>query len=118
MAFNRARLNTRRAPSTRDVAFQESVRVRYLFQACHRAVMQLVASIPQAPKRRDLVVAGSLPRRQRQTRIGPDRYPENVQSCRRVLGRREALREGQLVARVQRRSVTRRATLPREDLLS
>src|SRR4029077_2068955 len=97
--------------STADVALFETIGIKHLLQTRRRAVMQIVTAIPDTLEHRHLVIAGPLPRSQRETWISADRHWQDVERLRDVGRQCETSSKGDLVARVERRSMTRGATL-------
>ena len=104
-----------REPARRVCVFKP-IRVEHFLQARRRTVMQIMSAVPNSFKRWNLVVTGSLACRKREANIGANRDWQNIERCRLILWRGEALRECQLITRVQWRDVAPRATFSLKDL--
>src|SRR5580700_1527952 len=96
----------------------QSIRVEHFLQTCRRAVVQVISAIPQALQGRDLVIARSLPRLCRQSRVRASGNIQYVQRHRFVLWDLKSRREGNFVVRVERWRMAVRAALTQEDRLA
>ena len=118
MALDRARFPARRAPPAWEMGFLQPVRVEHLFQARNGSIVQVMPAIPQPLERRHFVVARPFAGFQCQTSVCANRDRKNVEAGPPIVRRSKPIREGQLVIRIERRSVTADATFALKDLLS
>src|SRR5262249_49592655 len=101
-------------PARRLVLALQAARVEPVLERGDRSVVLERTSVPEAPQRQHLVIAGAPPRAECQRRAGPDRLFQDVVPLAVLAQHREAVHRSQLVASVLLAAVAPRAPQPVE----